>query len=416
MIGGALTIFGWFLPWTGLGFGSGPQIVLAALEGANIVRSARLFPGASSSEEWVLVGLVLALVVALIPVLGVACFLASIKVFEGRAFSGDDNRAILQGHLENLRRRAVGVLVLSLVVLAIAAFLPFGSAAIGKGYNMVVAGGALAFLGGLFAYSQLATPAYGYPVSPSNRMKVSGGATLTFPTAIGGFAGLAGGAITIIGWFLPWSSLGLGSGLQIALASVVGGGILGYLAEWANAAYMALIPLLGALCLTTSVNILESRLVHDKIGVSILQGELRSLRGWAIWVILLMFLIFILVVAVPFGNIVLGRGFYLTAGGAVIAFLGALWAQIQIPPLTSIGRYRGRTAHYRPQLTEEERELLEHLAQERTNEEIARLLGITTAWANARIYRLMEKFEVKSRAELISVLWDMGYLPPARFQ
>jgi DNA-binding CsgD family transcriptional regulator len=324
------------------------------------------------------------------------------------------------------------VLVLSLVVLAIAAFLPFGSAAIGKGYNMVVAGGALAFLGGLFAYSQLATPAYGYPVSPSNRMKVSGGATLTFPTAIGGFAGLAGGAITIIGWFLPWSSLGLGSGLQIALASVVGGGILGYLADWANAdsnldalflllgfaiaAYMALIPLLGALCLTTSVNILESRLVHDKIGVSILQGELRSLRGWAIWVILLMFLIFILVVAVPFGNIVLGRGFYLTAGGAVIAFLGALWAQIQIPPLTSIGRYRGRTAHYRPQLTEEERELLEHLAQERTNEEIARLLGITTAWANARIYRLMEKFEVKSRAELISVLWDMGYLPPARFQ
>lgn len=177
------------------------------------------------------------------------------------------------------------------------------------------------------------TPTDYQPTKPANPLASS--------AAIGGITGMAGGAVIVLGWLLPWSAVGLGNGLQI-LGLLATGGLLGGLAsdEWgflvillaiALALVVLAIPYFGYLCARAGARLFEQRSSVDQHHANNVQMDLIQLRGRARIVLVLMFLLFVFVSVIPFfGSTLLGRGYYLMVGGALITFLGALFARSQL--------------------------------------------------------------------------------------
>ena len=177
----------------------------------------------------------------------------------------------------------------------------------------------------------------------------------------GGLAGLGGGALSIVGWLLPWSNAVLVSisGLQITIsgftAGLAGLGMLRY----SNASWILVclglfiglvfgaIPVLGILCLRSGFRVFETKAAHAD--ASRIFGDLAQLRSRSVKGIILVAAIFlvplvlsaILTTAFPglsllgqvsnlLPNSGYGSGFFLTAGGFVLAYIGARLAQSQI--------------------------------------------------------------------------------------
>jgi polyferredoxin len=60
---------------------------------------------------------------------------------------------------------------------------------------------------------------------------------------------------------------------------------------------------------------------------SIIWGKMKSLRTGSIYSFIVMAAIFVILSSIPFVTAVLSGGFYLTALGAVVTYLGVLFAQ-----------------------------------------------------------------------------------------
>jgi hypothetical protein len=168
---------------------------------------------------------------------------------------------------------------------------------------------------------------------------------------IGGFAGIIGGALAILGWMLPWFglgaalgslfggirafSMGAGSGLQLLLASIAAmfsGSGSGFLIGLILAVVLITIPILGLANALTGIKAVERRSSAIETDVSNIGRWTNQLRNRSAAGCIIMVLIYALISIIPFLTALLGSGFYLAAGAFVITFLGALYAKSQIRP------------------------------------------------------------------------------------
>jgi len=258
----------------------------------------------------------------------------------------------------------------------------------------------------------------------------------------GGLAGLAGGVLTVIGWLMPWTGIGLVNGLQITVTSLTGGlaalgllrnessglgALLGCLGI-AQAAVFASIPLIGISCVRTGIRIIEYRSSTDDWATSSVSGELGRLRSRSAAGFVLMLVIYVLSALIPFAQLLLSNGYFVAGGGLALAFLGALFAQSQISASdTSItegqstwdqrtGAQSGDSAGSQavpvqpPQLTQDETWILEQLASGLSDAEIADKLGMSPGHVSMMTLSLFGKFGAKSKTELVERAKEKGLL------
>jgi hypothetical protein len=182
---------------------------------------------------------------------------------------------------------------------------------------------------------------------------------------------MAGGALTILGWLVPWVStgglvdtllsllnlgsrpglftfgLGVGNGLQISLFSLFAGfAALGLSDQFNEGAFILLgllllvfagvlisIPLMAVDIFRTGLKTFEAR-TYDPEQKQSRHESIRDLlqiaRNRSTSIFLILAAIFILAALIPFGTAVLGGGFYLTALGVVISYVGAFYSQSQL--------------------------------------------------------------------------------------
>lgn len=207
-------------------------------------------------------------------------------------------------------------------------------------------------------------PAYASTQSPSlpESTKTTRDSAAT-AALYGGIAGLVGGAISVVGWLMPWSNAVIVSisGLQITLGALTGSfaglGTLQYSnAGWILvclgfffAAVFGAIPILGILCVRTGLSVFEYRSSHSSrypVQDKLDQLRSRSVKGMVIMaaIFLVPLVLSALVsVAVPgffalgqLGNLLpnsgYGNGFFLSAGGFVLVYIGFRLAQSQMSP------------------------------------------------------------------------------------
>jgi DNA-binding CsgD family transcriptional regulator len=269
---------------------------------------------------------------------------------------------------------------------------------------------------------------------------------------IGGFAGIAGGVICIIGFLMPWSNAVLitFSGLQFMLGSLTasiaalgmlqyssGGWILVLIGLLVAIAY-ALILILGALCIRTGVRIFEYQVkTADSYVLSDSLDQLRSRSKWGITVMVLVVLVplllgALLTAALPFlavfgqlGNLLpnsgYGSGLFITVGGFVLAYIGTRFGITQLnasdavrgasslsatnPPSSSMPPASltvAQDATGKPLLTDIEKQVLSGLAQGLGESDIALRLAISDSVVSKAISDLYTRLNVTSRSELVS--------------
>jgi len=175
---------------------------------------------------------------------------------------------------------------------------------------------------------------------------------------IGSIAGLVGGGMASLGWFLPWFSLGslsgllgnliglgynsgllntvgVGNGLQLTMITFIGGlALLGtregvFLALLALVVTLVLVSIIVASVnnIRLGIQLFELQATSNMNDRSIIWGKMKSLRTGSIYSFIVMAAIFVILSSIPFVTAVLSGGFYLTALGAVVTYLGVLFAQ-----------------------------------------------------------------------------------------
>ncbi len=179
-----------------------------------------------------------------------------------------------------------------------------------------------------------------------------------------GIAGIAGGGLTVLGWLIPWFSLGglldallrsvgigatggllkfgsgVGSGLQVSLFLLLGSvaalsskdAILFGLLGLVILGVFVSIPILGIQNVRTGIRAIERRLAsaNRSIDKYALIAQLDSIRGRSKAIFVIMVIIFVVMTVIPFGTSVLGGGFYLTVLGAICSYLGALFSHSKL--------------------------------------------------------------------------------------
>ena len=200
------------------------------------------------------------------------------------------------------------------------------------------------------AGSPASPPPYSPPRPPRN--------PLAYAVITGGLAGLIGGAVSVIGWLMPWTSALVSvSGLQLTLSAFdmtfTGLGTLRYTDHGWILVCLSIfvflvfgsILLLGVLSARTGLSLFEGQ-SSSSGGRYQIQAEVDQLRSRSIKGIVLMVSIFLaprilgalLSLQAPgigilgqLGNLLpnsgYGEGFFLSAGGFVLAYVGARLAR-----------------------------------------------------------------------------------------
>jgi hypothetical protein len=181
-----------------------------------------------------------------------------------------------------------------------------------------------------------------------------------------GIGSMAGAALTVFGWLVPWLSIsglvstlmsfmklgfgsglfnvtsGVGSGLQISMLLLIAG-----FASFGLAEHSGGLILLGLFLLVISGVLFSIPIIAISIFRIGMQTFLQRTSGkkdseYRKWhtedsqktvrkrssiIFIILVVIFLLAAIIPFGTAILGNGFYLTALGAVISFAGALISQ-----------------------------------------------------------------------------------------
>lgn len=150
--GGVLIVVGWLTPWFGVGnfsIGNGLQFMILMLSGGLSVSQYSRSGGGVGS----VLGILAAVLLALIPLAGILCFRKGIKLFEIRSASDDQNKATIKRHLKQLRSLAAASFVPMFLLFLLVSLIPFGGQALTNGYFLTIGGMAVAFFGALFAQS-----------------------------------------------------------------------------------------------------------------------------------------------------------------------------------------------------------------------------------------------------------------------
>jgi hypothetical protein len=167
---------------------------------------------------------------------------------------------------------------------------------------------------------------------------------VTSSATIGGLAGLLGGGMVLLGWFLPWLDfgfgfLGVGSGPQIVFGVLSVGLIGGGFAEDASGllilcvtllvvALLLVVPVMGFLAARDGWGLFEDRMAGDKLAPSFALKDAERVRSRLQTVLILMALSFVAASVVSVGA--LGSGFWFTALGALGGYLAASYARTQL--------------------------------------------------------------------------------------
>lgn len=155
---------------------------------------------------------------------------------------------------------------------------------------------------------------------------------------LGGLSGLIGGALVIVGWLMPWfgaGSFGIGSGMQLAFVGLLGALVGGQSSYTGGLAVVAIIlflllvtiPIMGLLNVLGGNQAISWRNATSQEGQADLADVLDQMRSRSIAGLILMVLIFAGVSMIPFMSSVLATGFFLTAIGFGVTFLGVLFAK-----------------------------------------------------------------------------------------
>lgn len=179
-----------------------------------------------------------------------------------------------------------------------------------------------------------------------------------------GIAGIAGGGLTVLGWLIPWFSLGglldsalrligigsgsgllkfgsgVGSGLQVSLFLLLGSFaafsdadtiLLGLLGLVLLGVFVS-IPILGVQNVRSGIRAIEIRLASTNKPVDryVLTDHMDDMRGRSKAIFVIMVIIFVVMTVIPLGTSVLGGGFYLTAIGAICSYLGAFFGHSRL--------------------------------------------------------------------------------------
>jgi hypothetical protein len=186
-------------------------------------------------------------------------------------------------------------------------------------------------------------------------------------TTIGTITSVVGGGFVILGWFIPWFSLGglvrwlmsllglgsvfgglgvgtgIGNGLQISLLSLTaglaamnseeGGLILVGLLCWVFAGIMLSLPIIAAAIIRLGFRTYEPSQLQSgndpRIKAMKLRDNMQSVKDKSVYLFAVLGAIFVLSAAIPFGTAVLGSGYYLTIFGAIVSFIGAFYSKSQ---------------------------------------------------------------------------------------
>jgi len=155
LVGGVLIVIGWLTPWFGLGgfgiTGNGLQFMILALSGG--LSSTQY--GNSGSGLGAVLGILVALLLALIPLAGILCFRKGIRLFEIRSATDDQAKTTVKRHLKQLRSLAAASFVPMFLVFLLVSLIPFGGQTLANGYFLTIGGMALTFLGALFVQSSI---------------------------------------------------------------------------------------------------------------------------------------------------------------------------------------------------------------------------------------------------------------------
>jgi hypothetical protein len=189
-------------------------------------------------------------------------------------------------------------------------------------------------------------------------------------TTLFGISSIGGGGLTLLGWFIPWFSLGgltsgllsllsIGSGFSpIKFGSGVGNGLqIGLIALFAGFASFtakeSIVTILGCVSILIAaalfaipiiaISIIRSGLEVVDIGrdeapetafmrAQKVKERKQIIKSNSTTVFVILAIIFILLSALPFGTALLATGFYLSLAGTVISFLGAYFAKYQFKP------------------------------------------------------------------------------------
>ena len=184
----------------------------------------------------------------------------------------------------------------------------------------------------------------------------------------GGIASMFGGGLIVLGWFVPWLSLGglassimslldvgsgigglglragVGNGLQITLLSLTAGlaamtadeGILVLLGLllWVFAGMMISILVVAVIIIKEGFGIIEKSPLQShndpKIKAMRIRENMENVRGKSVYVFILLAVVFVISAAIPFGTGILGGGFYLTILGSIVSYLGAYFSKNQV--------------------------------------------------------------------------------------
>jgi hypothetical protein len=184
----------------------------------------------------------------------------------------------------------------------------------------------------------------------------------------GGISSIAGGGLSLLGWFVPWFSLGglaswlmsflglgsgfgplrfgagIGNGLQIGLLALTAGFasfnseegivILFGLFSLAFAGVIISIPIMAVANIRSGFRTFEANTSGDSDGApsrsQVIRTHLENVRSRSIPIFVILAIIFLILAAVPFGTAVLGSGFYLTVLGTLVSFFGAFFAKSKI--------------------------------------------------------------------------------------
>jgi hypothetical protein len=179
IVGGIAICVGWFLPWVTFGgvLGSGLDILnwlggeqqlggLGGLSnGLQIFLGLLAFgfamiatPNSGGGTVLGLLALILALVVIVLPIMGLNILRTGVQTLDMRTEMGRSSNALISKRLRAMRSNAVTVFVILVIIFITFAALPFGTSALGSGIITMGVAAVGVYIGALLARSMIAMP------------------------------------------------------------------------------------------------------------------------------------------------------------------------------------------------------------------------------------------------------------------
>lgn len=155
MIGGSMTVFGWFLPWSILGFGNGPQIIMGVLF-AGLLGGGLADLGDVEELGFLILCLTLFVVglLLVVPIMGILAAIDGWRLFVRRmARSTSVVYSVSEVTFNSIRKRLLVVFIMMAITFVAISFT--STAVLGRGFWITSIGALIGLLGALYGKAQM---------------------------------------------------------------------------------------------------------------------------------------------------------------------------------------------------------------------------------------------------------------------